>query len=688
MKKILSLILCVLMLVPGFVFQISADYDPNAELTNVAPYAGTYHSSVFNNDRSSKYINNGFLWNSYQMWEPCSTGRNVGPVDDTLQYAGLKFNDYYESESLTLYIKKWGDTDGGFCPNCKTQFKTSQLVETKIEKGKIVSAACPNCTSDEKKQGVQLTSDDKNNIKYTIKALILGEWVILGYGYNNDSTYYVDEDGSIPGGNTATLEIKFYEYKKDPETGEYLFDSNGDPIPVTDDRGNPVAFKANTKNLRIECTEFGRYSKYYLEQGLDPDKSPLWDHWWKLPIIHEVILMGREGYQPDFDVPEGAMLSSNASLGGFSAATSSTSARYPALANDNVFTTSWKGNNVGGYDEYWIDFDTNYEIKTIALNFGGMNETDTGINLKFNLSVKKNGEWVVVYSDQTATTMTEVITATNNLDLLKTYDINDSGIGGVKISFTASTKNGEDVKPVINEVISNITPGSKPEKCVFLADYMTVARKASTATGNLACYGSAYCSSSMDYSSISDVSYIIDGYTSNDSYSWFAETFERGSYCGVVLKEAHEISKVVLYFNDDVTAGEPENHVMQVEIQARVNGQYVKVGEATSYDTEKKSPIVSVSIDPTLTDDIRIVYITNGMVFPYLKELEVYSNEYIYSPYVGYVLDSSRTLYGRNFTTAFATRTAAKRASYLDKMSPIEYFDIVMQYGIDVSRWI
>ncbi|MBQ8840361.1 MAG: hypothetical protein IJ004_03460 [Clostridia bacterium] len=679
MKKALSLILCLLMLVPCFAWQIVAEEgETTGELENVALYGMTYHSSVFNNDRSSKYLNNGFLWNSYQMWEPLSTGRNVGPCDDTLQYCGMKFNTYYEGESMTIYMKKWDAIDGAFCVKCKKEYKNEELKDleykTDSKTGEQVrkSAKCPTCDG----EITSFLTDQHNNIKYTIKALIFGEWKILGIAYNNDLTYYVPEgENAVQGGNNAFVEIPFYEYD---EEGNLVLDENGDPKP----------FKANTKNVRIECTEYGRYAKWYTDQGYDPDKSPLWDHWWKMPVMHEVIIMGRKGYKPEFDVPEGALLSTNAALGGFANATSATNARYPGLGNDNVSTTSWKGNNVGGVDEFWIDFDTAYAISTVSLNFGGMSEIDSGVDLIYTLSVKKGNNWTVIKQGERVTTITDVITDKLNADKLKTYTLNEAGIQGVKISFTSSKKNGEDVKPVVNEIIAQITKGTTPEKTIFYADYMTVARKASTATGNLACYGTAYASSSFEYSSISDPSYIMDGNISDDSFSWFAANFDTGTYCGVVLKEAHEITKVVLYFNDAITEGKPEEHVMEFEIQAKVNNQYVTIGSGTSYDADKKSPIVSVEVTPTMTDDIRVVYITNGMVFPYLKELEVYSSDYIYGPYLGYMLDSSRTLHGRYPTEDFATRSAVKRASYLDIISPIEYFDILVKFGIDVEKWI
>jgi hypothetical protein len=306
------------------------------------------------------------------------------------------------------------------------------------------------------------------------------------------------------------------------------------------------------------------------------------------------------------------------------------------------------------------------------------------------LSIKKGNNWVVLKRGEKVTTITDVITDKLNTDKLKTYAINDIGISGVKISFTSSKKDGNDVKPVVNEIIAEITKGSKPEKTIFYADYMTVARKASTATGNLSCYGTPYASSSMEYSSISDPMYIMDGNTADDSFSWFAANFDKGTYCGITLKEAHEITKVVLYFNDPINEGKPEEHVLHFEIQAKVNNQFVTIGTGTSYDTSKKSAIVSISVTPTVTDDIRVVYISNGMVFPYLKELEIYSSEYIYSPYVGYGLDSSRTIYGRAFTAAesFAKRSAVKRANYLDIISPIQYFNVLAKFGINVEKWI
>ena len=218
-------------------------------------------------------------------------------------------------------------------------------------------------------------------------------------------------------------------------------------------------------------------------------------------------------------------------------------------------------------------------------------------------------------------------------------------------------------------------------KCVYLRDYMTANRKQSTAVGNLAVFGSAYASSVLSYANIASVEFINDGgIAKNEDKSWFAQTFVKGSYCGVILKEAYNVDKVVLYFNDPITGETSGDCVMEVDIQAKnANGEFVTVKSGvTSYDQTKREYIVSVQLDaPVLTDDIRIVYQSNGMVFPYIKELEVYSSEFYYGAYRGYQI-GQRTNGGKNVNVLadFANKTPIPRSKYLDKISPIQYFDI------------
>ena len=89
------------------------------------------------------------------------------------------------------------------------------------------------------------------------------------------------------------------------------------------------------------------------------------------------------------------------------------------------------------------------------------------------------------------------------------------------------------------------------------------------------------------------------------------------------------------------------------------------------------------------TDDIRIVYNSNGMVFPYIKELEVFSSEFMYMSYYGHPL-GNRTMKGKapNLVTDFAARTLIPRSKYLDKISPIQYFEVTKNFDIKVLAWI
>ncbi|MBQ7906901.1 MAG: hypothetical protein IJ309_02900 [Clostridia bacterium] len=738
MKRIISLLLCVLMVVPCFAWTITAEEAGagTAQRENVGLYGMTYHSSIWNGDRSAKFINNGAVYNFYQYWEPGSSGRGAdgggAGIDDSLQYCGMKFNNYYLVDEITLYAKKWANMTGGFCPSCRTEYEFShsyfdndaaiakyQIKHVAVDnpdtpdptdvKWNIDAAFCPNsaCKQTDEKGNItnnpiqlSLFSCDKftdgkykgtpvdssfgeyanNNVKYTIKALVDGEWRVLGVGYNDDFDYYVDDDGESIS-NLGVYTIQFTEYEQNDD---------GEWVQKLDANGNPIPYKANTKNLRIECSEFGRYASWITgSAGLDPDtKNKGWDEWWRVPGIHEAVVMGTLGYKPEIEVPEGALLSTNAALGGFAGATSAESTRYPGLGNDNGSGTLWRAENKGGGEEFWIDFDKAYTIDVLSLNFGGCPEISSGIELEYDIYLEQgDGNWVYFDTD-TATTTVDVITDKINTDKLKTYKIDLANVTGVKLAFKSATKGGADAAAIVTEIGAEIKKDTTPSKALYYFEYITPAMKTSSATGNLACYGTAYCSSLMEYSSVSDPHYIIDGLRGEQDPAWFAENFTKGTYCGVVLKEAHEITKVVLHFPDAIVKGKPEEHVMMIEIQALVDGEYKTLDYATSYDEQAKKPVVSIEFDGVVTNDIRIVYLTNGMVFPYLKELEVYSSEYVYSPYLGYALDSAWTMHGPLKTTTFAQRSSVKRGTYLDLISPIQYFKIATKYGINLNDWI
>ena len=140
MKKIVSLILCLLMIVPLFAFSVYAAENANAsdgksdEAYNFATVGSAYATSKWNNDSDPKYINNGDRSDSYRYWRPQGHGRNIY-LDDTAQYCGLKFQDgnYYKIQEVVIY---------------------------------------------------SYMENPDNDYLFTIEALVLGEWVEIGSSRN------------------------------------------------------------------------------------------------------------------------------------------------------------------------------------------------------------------------------------------------------------------------------------------------------------------------------------------------------------------------------------------------------------------------------------------------------------------------------------------------------------------------
>ena len=511
-----------------------------------------------------------------------------------------------------------------------------------------------------------------------------GDVATVKYG---GTTYTVtrDTESSVPTYNTT------YKYKlKDGTVVDYKmvvsvnesFGAAGYPV-VRIEQEQPMTIGDEYAYLSdgTIATKMITADRYLFEYNADgtiklTNKTRSTHDWWHVPLLHEIYIWGHQSVNtPKFDVPEGAEVVTDAALGGMAGATTSQTQYYPLLGNDRNSGSYWRARDYEN-QSYWIDFEGSYLVDEIKLNFGGLAAAYDNAKFTYDIYVMRNGEWQKIASD--------TATATSGLwepgDLMA-YPVGEGRIEQVKITFTSSKDaNGEDIPPVITEVSAPIING---EQVVFLSSYLNYHRASSTAQGNLACYGEAYCSSSFDYSNISDVSYINDGQVTDDAYSWYAVDFVVGTYCGVKLKDSEDVTKVVLYFNDQITQGKPEEHVMSFDVQALVNGQYVTIASGTSYDEVNKKAIVSIEFETVNTNDIRIVYKSNGMVYPYLKELEVYAGQKRYTSFEGYVLDTSiRTLYGRKATVDFMDPSYVKRAKFMDLTSPLEFLVFATKYGI------
>lgn len=632
LRRILPVVMCVLMVLPAFASSIfaanlSATGIPGdksiigTERANWAPNGQGYHTSVWNNDRHSKYLNNGTLNHSYQWWEPTDPKRSNGAgVDPTKQHFGFSFDDgYYLLDEIVIYAEKF--------------------------------------------------DEGTNNIKYTIEALILGEWVQVGVGYQDDAV--VAEE--VSDGSVVKLSIPLVHPKAD----------EGEDI--------------NTNNIRVWCSEYGCYAKRtagecnhdeckalgYHAVGICSE-APTEHDWWLTPKVQEVELMGYTGYRPAFDVPLNAYLVKNAALSGMLGADSSLSMRYPGLAGDDDTASSWRAKTMGAQN-IWAEFDKAYALDNVGLNVGGCSADEAGITLTYNIKLLtsgtlEDGTWQTVVTGGTATTQSTVA------DYV-IYDLDEPITAlAMMIEITdVKTEAGKNSRAVVTELWAEIADGGK---CIFLADYMTSAKKASTATGNLACYGAAYASSNFGYAGISKINNIIDGNCGYADKAWIAENYIKGTYVGVTLREAHNVTKVALYFSDAL-GGENGQFVFKFDLQAKVGDEFVTIKEgATSYDAEKKSYTVAILLDEAVyTDDLRIVFQSDAQTFPYLKEFEVFEGDFVYSSYIGYELPSSREEGGPDATTVFAERTKAQRGKYFSKLSPIEYFSIALEHDVQID-WL
>lgn len=583
MKKIISLLLCLLAVVPLLAFNISAadstDID-HSKLTNISSEGSTYATSIWNNDSQHRFINDGVRNSDYQYWRPSQASAGSG----IKQHCGMKFKQYYDIHSLTMYAR---------------------LLDS--------------------------------NVKYTVEALVEGEWVTVTEFRNSnyDKTAKLDPKNGSPNSTDKdagpTYQVKGLTY-----------------VCFNIQFSAPV----NTKNIRIVCTEY----------------TPAWEP----PIIQEVEFYGHLGYTPTYDIPDGAILSKNACLGASLEASSTTYGQPAAFAADidsekkdgmasDISQKFWKSQKTTSGESITATFEREFNISHVSLNFGFL--VDAAAQYTVDVELCIGGTWNTVASDVTIKTSTGKLAS-----WVKELD------GVVKASAMRVTfTNTGDKAAELNEMGATI---ADDEKAVFLNDYLTEDRMASIAGGNLAPYGSTYASSSFDFSSASEHSYINDGSIADTSFAWVAGTMAAGEYCGITFKQTYEVETIVLYFNNnDILKDGKGDHIMSFDIMAKFGDTFIKVGEGTSCDasasaTSLRRYQVSIQLDkPIETDDIRIVFTSNGQTFPYLTELEIYAaNDWIHPSYNGYV--SSRKALAA--TKTFADKSVVARAALMDKYSPVQ----------------
>ncbi len=601
MKKLLSLILCILMIVPCLAIGAFAE-ETEEELTNLALSAGIKATSYWNASTLPKSAVNGQStgdipkpgeWKGHNnFWNPSEPGRDNG----TGKYVRLEEG----VESFQFSFK--GGANRGY---------------------KLIDSV-----------DIYTRQTCSNNPLYTVKALINGVWAEVGSMHQ--------QDGRVLDGYDVTAYLVHFDL---PET--VLVDG--------------VECKINTKSLKIEIREFAEAGGC--------------GHSWDVPCIYEFEVYGKTGFVPEIDLHDGALLTTNAAIGGQLSASSSATGRYPALGGDNFTSTSWLSKNTT--DGEWImsEFDKPYDLESLKLN---LSYQDAVNSYTVKGEVRIGGVWSEVDS-KTATTATA-----ETADV--SFDISGKSTAVEAVRFTFTAMNGKAA--CMSEIIATIADG---KKCEFLNEFMTTNRKQSTAGGNLAIYGEPYATSVFDHLGISDISYINDGAIADADPAWYAKSFEKGQYCGVTLKEAKTVNKVTLYFNDAIIGGYDarEYYVIGYDVQVKTaDGTFKTVASGTSLDSAKANAtgldkyVVSFEFEDVETDDIRIAYTNTDVGFAFLKELEVYGPE-VYGGYSTYA-------HGRkmvNKTANFSAPFILGRASFMNQISPVHTL-LVSVNDFKASLWI
>lgn len=411
------------------------------------------------------------------------------------------------------------------------------------------------------------------NAHYTVQFLVEGVWVTVAEFSDSDAKpISTDSDGN--------LLFSSYEDAMENDTDYYHIPSE---IYITLDE--PVT----TNNVRVNLSGYG---KNY------PGGDVL-----IFPYIYEIELMGKRGETPELELPEGAVVSTNIGYHSYPYASSSMSYKYPYCAIDGDVSSAWTptGKNAGEY--LALKTYTPQKINKVKVNFGEYLEGMPVVDYGFDIEALINGEWIKVAS---GTAFDE-----ENKTFITEYAFEEIETTDIKLVITESFSK----RPNIYELEAHLSN----EKTYYVENRYDSEQRISASKGNIAIIGSAYAS--KDFVPYSDVNYINDGGVSKESFVWFTGVIDMPVYCGIKFAEKQLIDKVALYFYEPNEEG---IDIMDIQIQALIDGEYVTIVDSKSYHKDLKySP--AFEFDAVETDDIRILYTRGNGTFANLKELEIYS---------------------------------------------------------------
>ena len=728
MKKLLSFVLCVCMVLSQFTFLAFAQ-DNGPEPTNVAPYATVEVSSTYNAYTPVSSINDSAVSSGSTKWSP-STAQKDPALTGVKPWFTLSFEDVQKVHEVILILAL------PYTEKCDVKFE-ALVDEAFVEIGKTSYQSSPNYSeiSKAKEVKVKLTEAvETTQIKVTFSNYTdwdppsVHECMVMA---TSEISSLLPSGDPIDTTNHTNIALEaipsvfsnYYDYSKAPYLNDNIIDGQINSYmfwrPQTPDRDPSVAgtdpwfkfkFKDYKEISKITVLVELSYSEEcvvkfealiqgeWIPLGIEKfSESPLYKDYnnvrevtlelpcgvttkqikasvsgyivWDPPMISECIVMGADGKAPEFDVPEGAYMTKNAVLSGTASASSSDANRHPALGNDDDIFTRWTAKEKTNNQWYQVDFDKEYTIGEVGMNLSAIklvadsNENPVNEIYKYTvkIEIKVNGKWETAYQGEVSTSEGSGAIYKQSLKPAKK-------VSAIKVTYL----NTNGVAAMLPELFANISDGTK---CMCIGSSVTQEQKLSAAAGNIACFGTPYASSVFTFSDISDVKYITDGKTGDKDYIWIPATPACPTYCGVVLDKVRNVDSVVLYFNDAFGIDDDgKNHVSTFDVQYKNSkGEYVTVTSASSYDSKYGKAIISLSFDAVTTDDIRVVFKTNGGTFPYLKELEVYSHKEdktVVIPYPQFdgLLTSKRI---PNVTTEFKGYTVAKRPERLNVLKKV-----------------
>jgi len=402
------------------------------------------------------------------------------------------------------------------------------------------------------------------NATYTFEALIDGKW---------EQFLVLKDDQAVP---TDTKYADYNAVMNDPNASTRV---NATLYHIFDE---PVS----TNNIKVTVSDYG---KNY--EGGDV---------LIFPFVYELELFGKKGFTPDLILPEGASYSTDVAWHSYPSASQGSNGTYPFLAIDGNDETYWEVVNYQGGEYFTLIFDKRYEINSVKML------------LALNNGAKPQSTDLEYYLDDTWHTMDDTKAALKG---------DKEGFYWLEYKFTPMLADGIRVKfkkASDSLKLCSIEAHLNDAQTYAFDNRFTQNQLSGASNGNLAIIGKPYAD--VSFTPYSNVSFINDGLTDK---LWFTGTIDVPAHCGLTFDFPQKISRAVITVKSMYTYG---IEAMRFEIQALIDGEYVKVAEGKSYN-EKTGYTTEYTFDEVETTDIRVVITEMGGAIPNVAELQLFNKD-------------------------------------------------------------